>query len=439
MTIYNERYRPQFHFSARENWLNDPNGCVFHNGEYHLFFQHNPQGGQWGNITWGHAVSPDLIHWRQLPDAIRPYDDGMIFSGSAVVDSENRSGFGRGPQGPLVAAFTHAKKPFGQAIAFSNDDGRTWQLYDNGRHVVSNQGLDDGERDPKIFWHAPTQKWIMALWVQKGRVRFFNSEDLKHWEHTGDFVGNGFFECPDLFELPVDGDPRRRKWILNDAAFNYWIGSFNGKTFVAETGPLQGNFGNNFYAAQTWNNTGNRIIQIAWMNNGQYPGMPFNQQMSIPCELTLRTTPAGIRLYRMPVTEIEGLYLDNYQVLNKILIPKQDLYVQPRHDLFDITAEVEMNRDAVYSIRLYDLDITCTINQISCLGKTARFRSLNGFVKLRILIDRTSIDLFANEGEICMSSCFLPDRKNTRLQFRADIQPVHIRSLAIHRLSSAWR
>ncbi len=158
--LYREKHRPQFHFSSKTNWLNDPNGCLYHNGVYHLFFQHNPSGIDWGNMTWGHAVSPDLIHWKQLENAIHPYDEGTIFSGSAVLDTENLSGLGKGDNPPLVAAFTHARKPFGQAIAYSNDNGQTWNLYDNGRRVVPNQGFDEGERDPKILFHEPTGKWI---------------------------------------------------------------------------------------------------------------------------------------------------------------------------------------------------------------------------------------------------------------------------------------
>ena len=208
-TAYTERYRPQFHFTARRNWLNDPNGCVFYDGEYHLFFQHNPSGLDWGNMTWGHAVSTDLVHWRQLSHALLPYGDGTIFSGSAVVDSKNLSGLGHGQEGLLVAAFTHARKPFGQAIAFSHDRGRTWERYADGEHVVPNQGLDDGERDPKVLWHEPSRKWVMVLWVQRNRARFFTSSDLRQWRHASDVVAQGFYECPDLFELPVDGDGQR--------------------------------------------------------------------------------------------------------------------------------------------------------------------------------------------------------------------------------------
>ena len=188
---YNEKYRPQFHFTARRNWLNDPNGCVFHDGIYDLFFQHNPAGVEWGNMTWGHAVSADLVHWTQREHAIRPYDGGTIYSGSAVVDAGNDSGLGVGSTPPLVAVFTHAKKPFEQALAFSNDHGATWKLYENGRHVVPNQGLDEAERDPKIFRHEPSGKWIMVLWVRMGQVRFFTSDDLLHWAHVSDFLTEG--------------------------------------------------------------------------------------------------------------------------------------------------------------------------------------------------------------------------------------------------------
>ena len=313
---YDQRYRPQFHFTSLTNWLNDPNGCVFYNGEYHLFFQHDPISLQWGDMTWGHAVSTDMLHWQQLADAISPYDGGEIWSGSAVVDANNLSGFKQGAESPLVAAFTHAKQPYGQALAYSNDKGRTWQLYANGAAVVPNQGMNNEERDPKIFWHAASQKWVMVLWV--GGVRFFNSSDLKQWNFASDFPCSAY-ECPDLYQLPVDGNTQNMKWVLQDAGFNYWIGSFDGTKFVPEAGPFQGDLGSNFYAAQTWNNTGSRVMQIAWMRGGVYPNMPFNQQMSFPCDLSLRTTAQGIRLCRLPIAEIQNLYVTNDSVSNRTL------------------------------------------------------------------------------------------------------------------------
>jgi sucrose-6-phosphate hydrolase SacC (GH32 family) len=435
---YAERYRPQFHFSARENWLNDPNGCVFDNGEYHLYFQHNPTGLKWGNMTWGHAVSKDLVHWRQLPNAIEPYDNGTIFSGSAVVDVDNSSGFGTEGVAPLVAAFTHARKPFGQAIAFSTDHGLTWSLHEAGRHVVPNQGFDEGERDPKVFWHSPSQRWIMVLWVRMGLVRFFTSRDLKHWAHASDFSGDGFYECPDLFELPVDGNQQNVKWVLMDAAFSYWVGSFDGIRFVPEAGPMKGDFGGNFYAAQTWNNTGGRVVQIAWLRDGKYPNMPFSQQMSFPCELSLRTTPEGVRLCRMPVEEINAIQIDPDLITDRVLSAGEELQSGQCGDLFDITVEIDAPPHAAFGIRLHEIDIACADGYIRCLGKEAPLTAHDRKVSLRILVDRTSIEVFAQGGELCMSTCFLPLEQDTTIRCYSEAGTIAVRKFMVHRLRSAW-
>ena len=435
---YAERYRPQFHFTARENWLNDPNGCVFHNGDYHLFFQHNPAGLEWGNMTWGHAISRDLVHWRQLPNAIAPYDGGTIFSGSAVVDFANTSTFGKDGVAPLVAAFTHARKPFGQALAFSRDSGHTWNLADAGAHVVPNQGLDEGERDPKVFWHQPSARWIMVLWVQKGRVRIFTSANLIQWTHSSDFQGDGLYECPDLFPLPVDGHPDQVKWVLLDAAFRYWIGSFDGNRFQPETGPFRGDLGGNFYAAQTWNNTGTRIVQIGWMNGGKYPDMPFNQQMSFPCELSLRTKDEGIRLCRMPVAEIAALRTDSAFVDARVVQAGEDFQVGARGDLFDITMEVDAGPDVSFGIRLHEVEVAVGEGRIRCLGKEGPLKTQGTRMALRILVDRTSVEIFANDGETCMSSCFLPKEQETAIRCYVDKGSLHVRQLAVHQLCSAW-
>ncbi len=435
---YNEKYRPQFHFTARENWMNDPNGCVFYDGTYHLFFQHNPKGLDHGNMTWGHAVSTDLVHWRQLENAILPYDGGTIYSGSAVVDTLNNSKLGTRDAPPLITAFTHARKPFGQAIAFSKDHGRSWELYDDGKHVVPNQGLDDGERDPKIFRHDPSGKWIMVLWVRRGQVRFFTSDDLLQWHHVSDFDGNGFYECPDLVQFPLDGDPEQTKWVLYDAALSYWIGSFDGTTFEAENGPLQGEFGNHFYAAQTWNGTEGRVVQIGWMRGGEYPGMPFNQQMSFPCELFLRTTPHGIRLCRMPVEEIATLHVENDSLDPNRLEPGKTLDFGCAGDLFDVEMEVAVVPASSFSIRLHGHDINYSEGRVECLGKRVALPPSGGVVSLRILVDRTSIEIFGNGGMVSMSSCFLPTAEANGVQLYADREPLQIRTLKVHRLSSVW-
>jgi sucrose-6-phosphate hydrolase SacC (GH32 family) len=201
--LYDEQFRPQFHFSPQKNWMNDPNGLVFYQGEYHLFFQHNPTGLGWGNMTWGHAVGPDLVHWKQLDHAILPDRLGTIFSGSAVIDCENTAGFQTGQEKPIVCIYTSAGKPFTQSIACSNDRGRTWTKYAQNpvlKHVAGDN------RDPKVFWHEPTRKWIMALFLDGNTYALFGSPNLKDWTKLGEVPVPGGGECPDFFPLAVDGD-----------------------------------------------------------------------------------------------------------------------------------------------------------------------------------------------------------------------------------------
>ncbi len=371
---YHETYRPQFHFTARQNWINDPNGCVFYAGEYHLFFQHNPSGNQWGNMTWGHAVSPDLVRWRQLEHAILPYGGHDIFSGSAVVDWDNTAGLQSGPEKTLVALFTHATGPFEQALAYSNDRGRTWQLYNDGAAVIPNQGLDTGERDPKVFWHAPSRRWVLVLYVGLGKVRFFNSPDLKNWTFTSDFEAPGFFECPDLLALALDENRHQLKYVLHDAALTYWVGDFDGERFTAEAGPLQIEHSPNFYAAQSWSDTPGRCIQIAWLRDGAYPEMPFNGQMSFPCELFLVSTPEGPRLRRQPVAEIIHLYAD-------------DESEQPG----GYELEVEVQPGGKLDLQLGALRLAWQADVLTLAERSIPLPAQNGTLRLRLLVDRASL------------------------------------------------
>ncbi|MEU6626214.1 GH32 C-terminal domain-containing protein [Streptomyces litmocidini] len=246
---YTETYRPQFHFSPAKNWMNDPNGLVWFKGEYHLFYQYNPSGDTWGNMSWGHAVSKDLVHWRELPLAIPHDDEEMVFSGSAVVDRDNTTGFGTRENPAMVAVYTSHFKNGGkqaQSLAYSTDRGRTWTKY------TGNPVLDIGSkefRDPKVQWYAPTRSWLMTVSLSaEHKVRFYSSKDLKSWTHLSDFgpqnaVG-GVWECPDLFPLPVDGDPERVKWVLvvninpggiaGGSAAQYFVGDFDGKRFTPD-------------------------------------------------------------------------------------------------------------------------------------------------------------------------------------------------------------
>ena len=254
VAVYHEWLRPQFHFTAQKNWHNDPNGLVFYKGEYHLFFQHNPHGINWGEMTWGHAISSDLLHWKQLDHALLPDSHGTMFSGSAVVDWNNTAGFQTGDEKPLICIFTAAGgtspeskgKPFTQGIAYSIDLGRTWKKYDKNPVLGHVAGEN---RDPKVIWHGPTKRWVMALYLDGDKYALFSSPDLKQWEKLADLPAFGANECPDFFEIPVAGEDAKTKWILWGSNGNYLIGSFDGKTFSRESGPHKFEFGSNFYAA----------------------------------------------------------------------------------------------------------------------------------------------------------------------------------------------
>ncbi|MBE0653761.1 MAG: glycoside hydrolase family 32 protein, partial [Bacteroidales bacterium] len=300
-SLYKEINRPQFHFTSRRGWNNDPNGLVYYDGEYHLFYQHNPYATDWNNMHWGHAVSKDLLRWEELNDALFPDTLGHMFSGTAVIDKENTAGWGKNA---IVAHFTGTSK--GQCVAYSTDRGRTFIKYE-GNPVVA-----DGDRDPKVFWYEPTQVWVMVLYQDNSNL-IYNSKNMKDWEYKSKV--KGFFECPELFELAVDNDENNKKWVMYGASGTYMTGTFDGTVFTPEYGKYAYYSGNQ-YAAQTFNNTPDgRRIQIGWGTITQ-PGMPFNQMMLFPCELTLRTTPEGVRMFCEPIEEIKELHKKSYSWKN---------------------------------------------------------------------------------------------------------------------------
>jgi hypothetical protein len=277
--LYREALRPQFHFSARRGWLNDPNGMAYFNGEYHLFFQHSPFSWNGSLKHWGQAVSRDLVHWEELGDKIDPDDLGSIWSGSGVVDRKNTSGFGKQGKPPLVLMYTAAGPAFTQCLAYSID-GRAVTKYE-GNPVLKQ--VTHGNRDPKIMWHEPTQRWVTVLYVElpgkKHTVHFFTSPNLREWTlasvtEGGTDPDHFLFECPDFFELPIDGDATRKKWVLAAANTEYVIGSFDGAKFTPETAKLPGQRGRGYYAPQTFSDEPKgRRIQIGWLLTAT-KGMP---------------------------------------------------------------------------------------------------------------------------------------------------------------------
>ncbi|MEK9212951.1 glycoside hydrolase family 32 protein [Sphingomonas sp. 2378] len=324
--------RPTYHFAPERNWMNDPNGLVYYDGEYHLFFQYNPHGDRWGHMSWGHAVSRDLVHWGELPIAIPETADVMAFSGSAVVDWNNTTGFGKNGKPPLVAIYTgHNPKAKlqSQYVAYSNDRGRTWTVHGEVLSVGSPEF-----RDPKVFWHAPTKRWVMvAVMALENRAVLFTSPDLKQWTFASSFGPAGGrgknWECPDLFELPVEGGaPGEKRWVLGinlgdnavggGSGGQYFVGDFDGRRFTTVPGwPSEAqwmDYGADFYAAVSWNDLpkdDQRRVWIGWANDWRYaeaiPTWPARGLMTVPREVTLKKTLLGYRIAQMPVREVASL------------------------------------------------------------------------------------------------------------------------------------
>ncbi|QDV73959.1 glycoside hydrolase family 32 protein [Botrimarina mediterranea] len=459
---YREPLRPQFHFSSGRNWLNDPNGMVHDGEKYHLFFQHNPAAPVWGNMTWGHAVSTDMVHWKQQPHALLPYRvdgrAGTIYSGTAIVDHNNSLGVQQGSQKTLCAFYTFATEPkFYQAMAYSTDSGESWTYWNEGRAVVPHQGFDNGERDPKVFWHEPSRRWVMSLWVQSnpGRVRFFTSENLTDWEFASDLMRDWAFECMDMVFYPgADGEQQA---VIYDASFDYEVGTFDGKEFHTEAGPFVAG-GGNFYAAQTFNNSPDeRVVQIGWMRGGPNPaethGLPFNQQMSFPCELTLRDMNGEPRLFAWPIEEIATL-VEETREQGRVAVDEDgaDLLNGGVLDLADIELAFEPgDAETIHfdlgKARLWYKSGSRELWMSGVDDKGDRtdvlvFRNLkprDGVVKLRLLIDRLSVEAFAFGGEQFFAGYYLPLEQDGGAVVRASSGGAAIRSAEVRRLRSAWR
>ncbi|MEL6303458.1 MAG: glycoside hydrolase family 32 protein, partial [Bacteroidota bacterium] len=329
---HEEPYRPQYHFTPKQNWMNDPNGLVFYKGWYHLFYQYYPDDTVWGPMHWGHARSKDMMHWEHMPIALYPDELGLIFSGSAVIDSQNTSGFGSTQNPAMVAMYTYhlmegekaGRDDFQtQGIAYSLDEGTTWTKYE-GNPVIPNNGIKDF-RDPKVFWHEPTKMWVMAL-VAGDHVKFYESPNLKEWSHMSDFgkeVGahGGVWECPDLFPL-TDAKSGERKWALlvsiNPGAPNggsgtqYFIGDFDGKEFVSAQREAKWlDYGTDNYAGVTYNNLPEEErVFIGWMSNWDYardtPTESWRSAMTLPRKLFLEKDGEDYWLKNLPLASVES-------------------------------------------------------------------------------------------------------------------------------------
>jgi sucrose-6-phosphate hydrolase SacC (GH32 family) len=437
-TLYHEPLRGQFHFSPRRGWNNDPNGLVFYNAEYHLFFQHNPYGWAWGNMHWGHAVSKDLVHWEELGDKLWPDGMGPMFSGSAVVDWKNSSGFGQDGQPPIVLFYTAAGNPTVQCLAYSTD-GRTFTKY-SGNPVLKQ--ITAGNRDPKVIWHDPTRQWVMVLYVELGGVHtihFFTSPNLKDWTFTSQ--ADGFFECPDFFELPVDGDASRKQWVLMGASSDYRVGRFDGAKFIPESPKVPGHRGKGFYAAQSFSDVpdGRRLL-IGWFQT-ETKGMPFNQSMTVPMVLRLTQTDDGPRMTYTPAKELETLRAKTHRFDSLSLMPGgKNPLDSIRAELVEVRVEFvpESASEVVLNIRDVLIIYDSKTQELSVAGHRAPAPLRDGKQRLIIFCDRTGAEVFASDG-LCyvpMPFNMNPENRRTSLETRGGVAKVN--SLEVHELRSAW-
>ncbi|MCF7675135.1 MAG: glycoside hydrolase family 32 protein [Akkermansiaceae bacterium] len=439
--LYREPLRGQFHFSPRRGWNNDPNGLVFFNGEYHLFFQHNPYGWDWGNMHWGHAVSRDLVHWQELPDALAPDAFGPMFSGGAVVDWANTSGFGKPGHPAQVLFYTAAGNPTVQCLAYSTD-GRNYTKF-AGNPIVKQ--ITGGNRDPKVIWHEPTKKWVMCLYVELNGVHtihFLSSPDLKAWTYMS--KTDGLFECPEFYELPVDGDAANRKWVLTAASGEYMVGSFDGTSFTPETAKLPGPSGNCCYAAQTFSDlpkTDGRRIQIGWLRT-ETPGMPFNQSMSIPQELKLISTPDGPRQTWTPVKELAVLRAKSHKSGPFTLeAGGTNPLSKVNAELIELRAEFDPGdaEEVVFTVRGATVSYDARKQELNVNGLRAPAPLRDGRQRLTIFCDRTGLEVFASDGLTYVPVSFHPPAADLTLGLQAKGGTVKMNSLEVHELRSAWK
>jgi fructan beta-fructosidase len=492
---YSEPFRPQFHFTPEKNWMNDPNGLVYYEGEYHLFYQYNPFGNTWGHMSWGHAVSSDLVHWKHLPLALSEADGVMIFSGSAVVDWKNTSGFGKNGKPPMVAIYTcyrPSDRMQFQCIAFSNDKGRTWTKYASNP-VIDIQSANF--RDPKVQWYQPGKHWIMTVSLSaEHKVLFYSSTNLKDWTLLSEFgpAGGtaGVWECPDLFQLPVEGT-REKRWVLvvninpgsiaGGSGGQYFIGQFDGTRFVEDPGSRRAagverqaalwfDYGPDYYAAVSWSDipsSDGRRLWLGWMSNWQYgqdvPTSPWRSAMSIPREVGLRHIDEGIRLVQRPARENQRLREQRFHFKGGDLARANQWLAQNHIQgaQLELVVEFERQSTGVQGVEVLKSSKDETVIGLNWDRETVfvdRTNSANvnfnpkfsgvydapltaprGKVKLHVFVDASSVEVFVNDGERVLTAIYFPSSVSREVQFFGPQDRAKISALDVWNLQSSWK
>lgn len=478
---YHEQHRPQVHFSPKEHWMNDPNGMVFHDGTYHLFYQYFPGASVWGPMHWGHATSPDMVNWTNQPVALYPDSLGYIFSGSAVVDTKNTSGFGKDGKLALVAIFTHhdpvrekqnRNDVETQSIAYSNDNGKTWTKY-AGNPVLPNPGIRDF-RDPKVSWFEEGNKWIMTL-ATTDRITFYSSPDLKSWTRESEFgkefgAHGGVWECPDLFPINYNG---KKIWVLivnlnpggpnGGSATQYFTGDFDGKTFTPfATDTRWIDYGPDEYAGITWSNTGDRRIFLGWMSNWQYanivPTTKWRSANTIPRDLGIEKVGEKFLVTSKPVAELNGIAgksinasnvnaanLDLASTTGKLKGPAMLKLSSDNLQSFSLTLSNAAGEKVVIGYdkasNQYFLDRTASGDvsfEKGFAGRhtAPRFSAAAGF-DMTLIIDNSSVELFADNGLSTMTQIFFPSNPYTDMKLNSE--NMTLKSLEFTPLMSIWK
>lgn len=491
---YGERHRPQIHFSPSAMWMNDPNGMVFHNGEYHLFYQYYPKDTVWGPMHWGHAISRDLVRWRNMPIALEPDKLGYIFSGSAVADKSNSTGFKTSTNTPLIAMFTY-HDPKGekaghsdfqyQGIAFSNDNGRTWRKFNKNPVLPNLEKLRDF-RDPKVFWHEPTKRWIVSLAVGD-HIRFYESPDMKNWTMAGRFGGKGVgaqtgvWECPDLFPLKVEGT-NETKWVLlvsinpggpnGGSATQYFVGTFDGKTFLSDDPPERVRWldhGRDNYAGVTWGNVPNgRRIFLGWMSNWDYaqkvPTAPWRSSMTLPRDLGLRTTSQGISVAQKFSPETAALRgAEFFKLMNKTADGRLSLG-NAGQPMAEMITEIDLSKSSAKEFGIeaangkgekmivgFDAAAKRFFTDRTNAGDSSFSKdfvkgrhyapriSKDLTVKIHLIFDAASVEMIVDDGTVAMTDTFFPSETLNDFAFFANGGSASIVSARAWKLRSIWK
>lgn len=469
---YELKFRPQFHFSAADGWLGDPDGMIRYNGFYHVFW-------------WGHAVSEDLVHWKELPYPLVG-DNGsfLYFSGSVVVDKENSSGFGEGDQPPMIAIYTmHDQFADNEAQGLSiSHDYITFAYYDKNPVLDAEQPVF---RDPTVFFHQPTNRWIMVVTLsEEHKVSLYASYDLKQWEHLSDFGPMGaqsqVWEVPDLVELPLDGDPSQTKWVLfcgmGPNRVQFFVGDFNGTTFTPDSSSTGGeadanwlDYGPDYYAARTYRDYDQleqRTVMMAWMGNWQYANKvrtPWGKgSLALPREISLHSSEDGSKIVQKPIPALEQLRQNEVQIEERELtgITPLSEFAPPRNT-YEVDATFEVSDpDARFGFRLakngdlgisvgYDVQASSLFIDRSTPENgdfspdfprlvTAPLNLVDGTVRLHIFVDQSSVEVFANDGEVTMSALYFPDPDSTDIEMFSERGDVLMKHFAAWELASIW-